>query len=162
MRLIPGLRRNSDNEYMSNKRNEVTDIFKAFFAAQERLKELAPEYKWTGMGNLLGDYGEFLAIEKYKLIKAPSGSDGFDALTKDGKKVQIKANYSAKQVGLRGEADYLLVLSITKEATFEEIYYGPYEYAKNHANYSARDNKWMVGIKKLLKLNSELKLSTKI
>lgn len=145
---------------MSKKRSEVISIFKAFFTAQDRLKELVPEYNWTGMGNLLGDYGEYLAIEQYKLIKAPSGSDGFDALTKDGKKVQIKANYSAKQVGIRGEADLLLVLSITKDAGFEEIYFGSFKFAKGHANFSKRDNKWMVGIQKLRKLNSELKSVT--
>lgn len=142
---------------MSEKRNEIIVIFKSFFEAQERLKQLAPDYKWTGMGNLLGDYGEFLAIEHYGLTKAPSGSDGFDASTKDGKTVQIKANFSAKQVGLRGAADLLLVLSISKDAHFEEIYFGSFETAKKHSNYSSRDNKWMVGIQKLRKLNSELK-----
>lgn len=144
---------------MSDKRNEIIVIFKSFFEAQERLKQLAPDYKWTGMGNLLGDYGEFLAIEHYGLTKAPSGSDGFDALTHDGKKVQIKANFSAKQVGIRGEAELLLVLGITKDATFDEVYFGSFQNAKEHSNYSSRDNKWMVGIQKLKKLNSELKSS---
>lgn len=137
-----------------NKTLEVMKIFETIFLAQENLRKLAPEFKWTGMGNLLGDYGEFIAIDVYRLTKAPSGSDGYDALTEDGKKVQIKANFSAKQIGIRGEAELLLVLSISNKGTFEEIYYGSFEAAKKHANYSSRDNKWMIGIQKLKRLNS--------
>jgi hypothetical protein len=136
-------------------RDEIIQIFRTFFEAQEKLKRLAPEYKWTGMGNLLGDFGEFMAIEHYDLLKSPGGSDGFDAKTKEGKTVQFKANYSAKQVGIRGQADLLLVLSISSDASFEEIYFGSFDFAKEHANYSSRDNKWMVGIQKLKKLNLE-------
>lgn len=44
------------------------------FAAQNALRALAPEYRWTGLGNLLGDHGEFLAIDDDGLIKAGSGS----------------------------------------------------------------------------------------
>ena len=142
-----------------SQRESIIEIFRTLFEAQEKLKILAPEYKWTGMGNLLGDFGEFLAIEKYELVKSPSGSDGFDAITKQGQTVQIKANYSAKQIGFRGNADLLLVLSINSDASFEEIYFGSFEEAKSHANYSSRDNKWMVGIQKLKKLNSKNKLT---
>ena len=136
-----------------NSKDQIRDIFRYFFEAQEKLKKLAPEYKWTGMGNLLGDFGEYLAIEHYDLIKSPGGSDGYDAVTREGKTVQIKANYSAKQVGFRGEADFLLVLSIRNDASFDEVYFGSFDLAKSHSNYSSRDNKWMVGIQKLKKLN---------
>jgi hypothetical protein len=136
-----------------SQQEEIIKIFRTIFEAQGKLKALAPEYKWTGMGNLLGDFGEFLAIAEYGLVKSPGGSDGFDATTDKGQTVQIKANYSAKQIGIRGKADLLLVLSINSDASFEEIYFGSFEEAKSHATYSSRDNKWMVGVQKLKKLN---------
>lgn len=59
---------------MKANRDEIVKIFETIFKAQEELRALAPEFKWTGMGNLLGDFGEYIAIERYGLKKAPSGS----------------------------------------------------------------------------------------
>lgn len=131
----------------------IKHVISTIYNSQKVLQTLAPEYKWTGMGNLLGDYGEFLAIEHYDLIQAPVGSEGFDALTKDKKKVQVKANHSAKQIGIRGKADLLLVLGIKEDGEYEEIYYGDFEVVLSFANYSSRDNKHMVSISKLKQLN---------
>jgi len=55
----------------------------------------------------VGDFGEYIAITEYSLIPAPKGSKNFDAQTKDGKTVQIKANHEAAMVGYRGEADLM-------------------------------------------------------
>jgi hypothetical protein len=38
-------------------------VLASLFASQRTLKSLAPNFKWAGLGNLLGDYGEFIAIE---------------------------------------------------------------------------------------------------
>jgi hypothetical protein len=46
----------------SNEINAVRHIIATVFSAQNALRELAPEYKWAGMGNLLGDYGEFVCM----------------------------------------------------------------------------------------------------
>lgn len=51
----------------------VQAILASIFASQKALKALAPDYKWAGLGNLLGDFGELIAIEHYKLKKAPTG-----------------------------------------------------------------------------------------
>lgn len=137
----------------NSKAEEIRRIFEAIFASQQTLRELAPEFKWTGLGNLLGDYGEFIAIEKYDLTKAPSGSGDYDAVNKDGKTVQVKANFSAKQIGFRGEADLLLVLAINSLGSFEEIYFGPFDNIRKIATYSTRDSKWMISVTKLRSLN---------
>jgi len=62
-------------------------IISSLFASQRALRALAPEFKWTGLGNLLGDFGEFLAVHEYRLTKSSSGSNGFDARTPEGKSV---------------------------------------------------------------------------
>jgi hypothetical protein len=104
------------------------------------------------MGNLLGDFGELVARERYGLRKAPVGSDGYDALTKDGQKVQVKTNYSSSTIGFRGKADLMLVLKVKSDGTWEEVYYGDFRKVRLAASYSKRDNKYMIALSKLRKL----------
>lgn len=131
----------------------VQHIMATLFSAQNALRALAPAFRWAGLGNLLGDYGEFVAIEAYGLNKASAGSDGYDARTSDGQTVQIKANHAATQIGFRGEADLLLVLKVEANGQWNEIYYGSFAKAKELARYSARDNKHMVAVRHLIALN---------
>lgn len=134
----------------------VKHIIATMFSAQNALRELAPEFKWAGMGNVLGDFGEFVCLKAYDLSKAPSGSDGFDAFTKDGQTVQIKTNHASKTIGLRGQADLLLVLHVESDGNFYEIYYGNYESVKKVSSYSSRDNKFVISISKLRQLANSL------
>lgn len=132
----------------------VRHIMATLFSAQNALRELAPEFRWAGLGNLLGDYGEYVAIKHYGLSKAPAGSNGFDALTPDGKTVQIKANHSASTIGFRGDADLLLVLKVEPDGAWTETYYGPFAAVKDAARYSARDNKHMFAVRHLAALHA--------
>ena len=122
----------------------VQHIMASLFASQNALRALAPEFRWAGLGNLLGDYGEYVAISHYGLTKAPAGANGYDATTADGKTVQIKANHAASTIGFRGEADLLLVIKVEPTGLWSEIYYGSFADVKALARYSARDNKHMV------------------
>ena len=107
----------SSSEIISQREQKaVKHIVATIFSAQDALRDLAPEQRWAGMGNLLGDYGEYIALSNYNLKKAPGGADGYDAVTADGLKVQIKANHSSSTIGFRGEADLLLVLKIESNA----------------------------------------------
>jgi len=128
-------------------------VMASLFASQRTLKALAPEFKWAGLGNLLGDYGEFIAISAYGLSKAPAGANGYDAITSDGKTVQIKANYAANQIGFRGEADLLLCIKVKENGEWEELYFGLFSDVKDRSRYSARDNKHMIAISILKNLS---------
>ncbi len=136
----------------------VTSIMDTIFSALKALQIFAPEYKWKGLGNVLGDYGECIAIDHYKLKKAPPGSEGFDAHTKDGKTVQIKANYSAKMIGYRGKADLLLVIGINENGSWNEVYFGDFKTVIKKSSKSKRDNKKTISITKLKKMNKPDKL----
>ena len=136
---------------MSEKSEAIRHIIATIFSAQNALRSLAPEFKWTGLGNLLGDFGECVAIEHYGLTKADSGSSGFDAINKDGQTIQIKANYSSKSIGIRGEADLLLVIKVKVDGSWEELYFGDFKKALSIANFSARDNKHSISITALKK-----------
>lgn len=136
-------------DFTQDRIKAVQYILATIFAAQKALQTLAPEFKWAGLGNLLGSFGELVAIDYYGLTKAPSGADGYDALTKDNKTVQIKTNYSAKQIGFRGNADLMLVIKVTEDGDWEEVYYGDFKLVKEKSRYAARDNKHMIAISKL-------------
>ena len=142
-----------DNE---KKIEAVKHIMATVFSAQNALRSLAPEYKWKGLGNLLGDYGEYVAVNAYNLKKAAGGSSGYDALTLEGRTVQIKANQASKQIGFRGDADLILVLHVDVNGDWEEVYYGDFELVKNESRYSARDNKHMIAISKLRNLQEPI------
>ena len=130
-------------------------VMRSIFANQSVLTMLAPEYKWRGLGNLLGDYGEFICTRYYELEKCESGKAGFDAKNREGRTVQIKANRSATTIGFRGEADLLLAIQIDESASWDEIYYGEFDPVAKVARYSKRDNKFMVTRDKLKALAYE-------
>ncbi|KAF0191299.1 MAG: hypothetical protein FD165_1895 [Gammaproteobacteria bacterium] len=132
----------------------IQHLLASIFASQKALKELAPDYNWSGLGNLLGDFGELIAIDHYDLTKAPSGASSYDALTQDGKTVQIKTNRAAGQIGFRGDADLLLVIGVSNDGQWKEIYYGDFKAVKNLSRYSARDNKHMIAVSKLEALST--------
>ncbi|MCA9839300.1 MAG: hypothetical protein KC422_20475 [Trueperaceae bacterium] len=146
---------NSVQSESTSKIQAIQHLLASIFSSQKALKSLAPEFNWSGLGNLLGDFGELIALEAYALQKAPIGSAGFDALTADGKTVQVKTNYAAKQIGFRGDADLLLVLGIMDNGSWNEIYFGEFKQVKTLARYSARDNKYMIAISKLKLLGQE-------
>jgi len=149
----------SNYETISEREQKVVKhIIATIFSSQDALRDLAPRQRWAGMGNLLGDYGEYIALSNYNLKKAPGGADGYDAVTADGLKVQIKANHSSSTIGFRGEADLLLVLKVENNAEWRELYYGPFKPVKEKATYSRRDNKYMIQIAKLQDLTKKASL----
>ena len=135
----------------------VKHIISTLYSAQNALRSLAPEFRWSGMGNLLGDYGEFIAINHYNLKKAQPGKSGSDAILPDGSTVQVKTNHSASSVGFRGSADKMLVLKVDDNGDWDELYFGDFNQVKEVASYSARDNKYMVTLSKLKKLREASK-----
>jgi len=133
----------------------VKGVMATIYSAQKTLLALAPDFKWAGLGNLLGDYGEFIAINHYNLIRAKRGSAGFDAITKDGKTVQVKTNHAANMIGYRGEADKMLVIHVKSDGDWKELYYGDFKLVKDASNFSKRDNKFTIPIQKLKQLSKK-------
>tara|TARA_B100001027_G_scaffold120372_1_gene83197 strand:+ start:381 stop:812 length:432 start_codon:yes stop_codon:yes gene_type:complete len=138
---------------MTEEIQAIKHILATIFAAEKALRSLAPEHKWSGLGNLLGDYGECVAIDYYGFNKDDPGTRGYDAIDENGKKVEIKAIHYSKQIGVRGkEADLLLVLTVKEDGSWEEFYFGDFQKAISISNYSARDNKRTISLTKLKKL----------
>lgn len=163
-RVVVGKETPLDRTLWTDLNFETSDAWKLKRGASQRtLKSLAPQFKWTGPGNLLGDYGEFIATEVYGLSPAPRGAKGYDAIREDVKKVQVKTNFAASQIGFRGEADLVLCLRNRPKRRLDGGLLRRLSVIKKVARYSARDNKSMVALTVLKKIkDAEYELPTSI
>jgi hypothetical protein len=75
-------------------------------------------------GQLVGSLGEVLAAHHYGLTLLPASAQAHDAVTPDGRHVQITAT-QVTSVGRRGRCDFLLVLMLDAEGGFDEVYNRP-------------------------------------
>jgi hypothetical protein len=123
--------------------NIVEECIVKIFEIQERLQEEAKDFSWKGLGNLLGDYGEYLAARDFDIKLAPKGTKDYDATDAHGRTVQIKACLHSKQVSFRGKAQMLLVLGIRRNGDYDQIYTGPFE-ALPDGSWSGTDTKHVV------------------
>jgi len=132
--------------------NEIKNIVANFISAKKNLKKLAPDFNW---GNLLGDYGELVAIKHYGWEQAPTGKKGYDAINKQKKTIQIKTVYSSNQIKFKKgtKADYLLVIEVDDNASWEEIYYGNFEKIRVAASLTKNDE-YTIGVTTLKKISN--------
>ena len=128
----------------------VNSLVKKIFENILELKKIEPDFTWR---NLLGDYGEYSAINNYGLIKAPSNCKDFDATTKEGKSVQIKSFNTGTNIKFKAsEVDLLLVIKINDDSTVETIYFDAFEKIKPYAKFSAYSRRYQISISKLKEL----------
>ena len=73
---------------------------------------------------MIGSIGEALAASYYNLELFPASEETHDAKAPDGRLVQIKAT-QIDRVALSSEPEWLLVLKIHKDGTFQRSTTGP-------------------------------------
>lgn len=113
---------------------QLPDAVKMLWNAQQAL---AAHYAATGLkftldGRLVGDIAEALALSHFDLLLPEKRTGGVDALTRQGKTVQVKATGKPRTGPAftpgRGTADYLLFFAIDFEKnTAAVVYNGPEE-----------------------------------
>jgi hypothetical protein len=101
----------------------VRDLYKV--VAELELLFAAKNKKFTPDGHLVGSLGEVLAAHTYGLDLYPNSHPDHDAVSKDGREVQIKATQGNKGVALRSKPQHLIVLRIYQDGQSEEIFNGP-------------------------------------
>ena len=122
--------------------------------------------KFTLDGRLVGDLGEVLAEENYKIILFEKIERLYDALTsKNKKKVQIKTTFKDKITFPSDHVPELLLgLKINSDGSFEEIYNGPGKYLKElvKTRKSPYNRLHLLPIKKLKDISNEIPKNEKI
>jgi hypothetical protein len=104
-------------------RTRFPQVIREIYRLVAELEDMFPGRPFTPDGHMVGSIGECHAAYCYGVQLLPPSSEGRDA-SKDGRSIEIKAT-QGDCISLRSEPEHLLVLRISKDGSFEEIYNGP-------------------------------------
>ena len=105
---------------------KIEEALKGLFAAVAMLKEAYPGKPFTLDGRLVGDIGEVVASLAYSLTLNDGLTKHHDAVTDDGRNVQIKTTFGTTLTfPVHHVPDYYLGIRLNRDGSFEEIYNGP-------------------------------------
>lgn len=126
------------------------------------LEAMFPDRPFTPDGHMVGSIGEVLAAYRYDLELLAPSAPVHDARQGD-RLIQIKAT-QGEAVGLRSQPDYLLVLKIHKDGSFEEAYNGPGQAVWTLVSHKPRpDNgQYPVSLSRLRRLAATVPVSERI
>lgn len=111
----------------------TAELVRQLQAVVTELEEMHPGRKFPLDGHLVGSIGEAAAEALFQVTLVRASTAGYDAVTPDGRKVEVKATYGNRSVGVRAtsgvHADLLIVLRLSRdpEVAHEVIYNGPLE-----------------------------------
>lgn len=109
---------------MTERLSELQSIIGELYAVVAKLETKYPGRHFTPDGHMVGSLGEVVAAERYGLELFEASHPVHDAVAVDGKLVQIKATQGTK-IALNECPDYLIVLHLSHDGDFEEVYNGP-------------------------------------
>ncbi|WP_431673914.1 DUF6998 domain-containing protein [Rhizobium leguminosarum] len=146
------------NRYCERSRSNMLSIFRS----QEKFQKIAPVFGWRGLGNVLGDYGEYMAFRHYDIVKSRNAAKDHDGCLPDGGGVQIKTCLHSDTVSYRGIPQNLLVLRVDGTGSMQEIYAGPFAHitakfddkaSAMKEQLSTTDKKFRLKVSDLIALN---------
>ena len=122
-----------------------------------------PGRYFTPDGHMVGSIGECLVADAYGLELQTASNKGFDAITCDGKEVEIKATQS-KSVGFRSKPAHTIIIKILPNGTFEEAYNGPGDLVwQQFAGKKMPSNgQFQISLNKLKELNKQVSDSSRV
>ncbi len=100
--------------------NKIKELYKI-------TNELESHYsgrKFTIDGHLVGSIGEVIVAENYDLELLPNSAETHDAVSADGRYVQIKAT-QIKRIAISSKPDYAIVIKMLSDGSWDEVYNGP-------------------------------------
>ncbi len=110
---------------------KIQEAIKQLCKITNELKDNHKCKKFTLDGRLVGDLGEVLAEENYKITLFEKVKAKYDATTSDGRMIQIKATFKDKLTFPSEHIPELFLgLKINEDGSFDEIYNGPGKYVK--------------------------------
>ena len=151
----------STHSRVSQAVGRIPSIIRQLYGLVAELESTFPGRRFTPDGHLVGSIGEVLASHFYDLKLLRSSSQCHDALTQDSRAVQIKAT-QANRVALRSQPDHLLVLKISRNGSFEEIYNGPGELPWNSCSDEGSTGQRQISVTTLRKLMKDVPLNRQL
>lgn len=139
----------------------VAELVRKLHEIVAELERMHPGRKFPLDGHLVGSLGEAAAATMFDLKLVNASSAGHDAVSRDGRKVEIKATYGNTSVGVRQTsqvADSLIVLRLPRfsESQAEIIYNGPMSGAREVAGTTQRNGQASMSLSRLRSRNASV------
>ena len=129
----------------------LSDKIKELYTIANELESSYPGRKFTIDGHLVGSIGEVIVAEHYGLELLRNSTETHDAVSADGKYVQIKAT-QINRSAISSEPDYLRVIKIFSDGSWEEVYNGPGKPVWDNAGKMQKNGQRPVSLSKLRSL----------
>ena len=139
----------------------IQSKIKELYCIAHELEDVYKGRKFTPDGHMIGSIGEVLAADEYGLTLMKPSFPIHDAITSDGRMVQIKAT-QIKRIAISSQPDYLLVLHFNSDGTWEEIYNGPGNIPWTHVSKPSKTGQRYISLSLLTKLMSTVPEKEKI
>lgn len=130
----------------------VNSLIQELYRITSELEDLYPGRHFTPDGHMVGSIGEVLASETYGIKLFKASAPVHDGTAPDGRLVQIKAT-QVNSIGISDCPDYLIVLKLFRDGSFEEVYNGPGAPAWGSAGKVQKTSQRSVSLSKLRALN---------
>lgn len=131
----------------------LSDKIKELYKITNELESSYPGRKFTIDGHLVGSIGEVIVAEHYGLELLRNSTETYDAVSADGKHVQIKAT-QINRIAISSEPDYLIVIKLFSDGSWEEVYNGPGKPVWDNAGKMQKNGQRPISLSKLRSLMS--------
>ena len=133
----------------------LSDKIKELYKITNELERSYPGRKFTIDGHLVGSIGEVSVAEHYRLELLRNSTEIHDAVSKDGKHVQIKAT-QVQGISISSEPDYLIAIKLFSDGSWEEVYNGPGKLVWDNAGKMQKNGQRPISLNKLKKLMTSM------
>lgn len=103
---------------------KLKELVKTLYSVVGELEDMFPGRHFTPDGHMVGSLGECLVADAYDLDLMTASNKGYDAVSRCGKQVEIKATQSTK-VAFRSCPEHTIIIQIHSDGSFTEYYNGP-------------------------------------
>ena len=134
---------------------ELKQIIRQLYDLSDKLEQMYPGRHFTPDGHMVGSLGEAVASERYGLELFIASSPVHDGKAPDGRQVQIKTTQGNK-IGISENPDFLIVLKMGEDGSFEEVYNGPGVQVWNACGPIQKTGQRSITLAKLRALNAEV------
>ena len=133
----------------------LSDKIKELYKITNELESSYPGRKFTIDGHLVGSIGEVIVAEHYGLELLRNSTETHDAVSTEGKYIQIKAT-QINRIAISSKPDYLIVIKLSSDGSWEEIYNGPGEPVWDNAGKMQKNGQRPISLSKLRSLMSSV------
>lgn len=129
----------------------LSDKIRELYKITNELESSYPGRKFTLDGHLVGSIGEVIVAEHYGLTLLRNSSETHDAVSSTGKYVQIKAT-QVNRIAISSEPDYLIVIKLFSDGSWEEVYNGLGKLAWDSAGKMQKNGQRPISLSRLRSL----------